>query len=203
VAGVTHFRTTLEWRGEACETLADILAPGLTCVFVGLNPSPVSVAAGHYMRGTLGRQFWAMLDRYGILRLPDDGRLPDEVLIENGFGFTDLAKCPSARAISLTREDIEAGREELREKVATYRPRILCSVYKSTIETLMGKRYPHQYGLLPDRFGGTMLFAAPFPYKPVEMRDRYFGELRAMIEEVRGAAEAGKPRLPERVGAHA
>jgi TDG/mug DNA glycosylase family protein len=185
VAGVTHFRTTVTWHGESVETLADILAPGLVCVFVGLNPSPVSVAAGHYMRGTLGRQFWEMLDRHGILRLPNDGRLPDEVLLENGFGFTDLAKRPSPRATSLTREDIAIGREELREKVARYRPRILCSVYKSTIEELTGKRYPHQYGLLPDRFGKTLLFAAPFPYKPVQMRDRHFAELRELIEETR------------------
>jgi TDG/mug DNA glycosylase family protein len=184
VAGVTSYTTTLTWRGEACETLADILAPNLVCVFVGLNPSPVSVAAGHYMRGTLGRQFWSMLDHYGILLSPGDGRLPDEVLLENGFGFTDLAKCPSPRAHSLTREDIDEGREQLREKVAKYRPRILCSVYKSTIERLMDKRYPHQYGLLPDRFGETMLFAAPFPYKPIEVRDRYFGELRALIQEM-------------------
>jgi TDG/mug DNA glycosylase family protein len=185
VESVTNFRTTLEWRGEQCETLADILAPNLTCVFVGLNPSPVSVAAGHYMRGTLGRQFWAMLDHYGILPLPDDGRLPDELLLEHGFGFTDLAKCPSARAHSLTPEDIKVGREELRKKVAEYRPRILCSVYKSTIERLIGKKYPRQYGLLPDRFSETMLFAAPFPYKPIELRDRYFSELRALIEEAR------------------
>ncbi len=196
---MTSYATTLTWRGQSCETLADILAPDLVCVFVGLNPSPVSVTAGHYMRGTLGRQFWSMLDHYGILPLPTDGRLPDEVLLENGFGFTDLAKCPSPRAISLTREDVATGRETLREKVAKYRPRILCSVYKSTIEALMDKRYRRQYGLLPDRFGETMLFAAPFPYKPIEMRDRHFAELCALIEEagierssnfVRGSADA-------------
>lgn len=182
---MTHYTTTLTWRSESCETLADIVAPGLTCVFVGLNPSPVSVAAGHYMRGTLGRQFWTMLDRYGILKTPADGRLPDEVLLENGFGFTDLVKRPTPRANALTREDIDEGRELLRAKVARFRPRILCSVYKSTIEALMGKAYPHQYGLLPDRFGDTLLFAAPFPYKPIEMRDRHFCELLALIEAER------------------
>lgn len=179
------YRHTETWRGQPCETLADILAPGLACVFVGLNPSPVSVAAGHYMRGTLGRQFWQMLDQYGILPLPADGRLPDEVLLENGFGFTDLAKCPTPRANALTREDIAEGCEALRRKVAEYRPAIICSVYKSTLEQLMAKRYPHMYGVLPDQFGDTLLFAAPFPYKPTEMRDRHFRELRELIEEAR------------------
>jgi TDG/mug DNA glycosylase family protein len=154
-------------------------------VFVGLNPSPVSVEAGHYMRGTLGRQFWTMLDAYGILPLPAGGRLPDEALLEHGFGFTDLAKCPSPRAHTLTREDIATGREVLRAKVAEYRPKIICSVYKSTIEQLTDKRYPRQYGLLPDGFGETLLFAAPFPYKPIEMRERHFGELKRLIDEAR------------------
>jgi hypothetical protein len=34
--------------GEKAETLADLLRPGLRAVVVGINPSPVSVAAGHY-----------------------------------------------------------------------------------------------------------------------------------------------------------
>ena len=33
--------------GEQVETLADVLRPGLRAVVIGINPSPVSVAAGH------------------------------------------------------------------------------------------------------------------------------------------------------------
>ena len=182
---VTQYRTTDTWRGQPCETLADILAPDLVCVFVGLNPSPVSVAAGHYMRGTLGKQFWRLLDVYGILPTPPNGRLPDEALLENGFGFTDLAKRPTPRGNALTRADIEAGREILRTKVGRYRPKILCSVYKSTIEQLMDKKYTRQYGLLPDRFGNTQLFAAPFPYRPAAQVALHMGELKTLIDEAR------------------
>lgn len=182
---MTHYHTTLTWRGRECETLADILAPDLVCVFVGLNPSLVSVAAGHYMRGTLGKQFWRLLDVYGILPTPGNGKLPDETLLDHGFGFTDLAKCPSPRANALTAGDIATGREILREKVARYRPKILCSVYKSTIEQLMAKKYPRQYGLLPDRFGETQLFAAPFPYRPAAQVALHMRELKALIDESR------------------
>ena len=185
MAGVTSYRTTLTWRGQPCETLADILAPDLVCVFVGLNPSPVSVAAGHYMRGTLGKQFWRLLDVYGILPTSPNGRLPDEALLENGFGFTDLAKRPTPRANALTREDIDEGREQLRAKIAKHRPKILCSVYKSTIEQLIGKKCPRQYGLLPDRFGPTMLFAAPFPYRPAAQVTLHMRELKQLIDEPR------------------
>ena len=44
--------------GRLTETLPEYLRPGLRAVFVGLNPSPVSVAAGHYYQGKLGRRFW-------------------------------------------------------------------------------------------------------------------------------------------------
>lgn len=182
---MTSYRTTEVWLRQPCETLADILAPDLVCVFVGLNPSPVSVAAGHYMRGTLGRQFWRLLDTYGILPAPANDRFPDEVLLDYGFGFTDLAKCPTPRANALTRADIEAGREILRAKVGRYGPKILCSVYKSTIEQLMDKKYPRQCGLLPDRFGETLLFAAPFPYRPALQVALHMGELKALIDEAR------------------
>ena len=45
------------WMGEDVETLADLLRPGLNAVCVGINPSPVSVAAGHYYQGPPGNDF--------------------------------------------------------------------------------------------------------------------------------------------------
>ena len=41
-----HHRVTMDWLGEQVETLADLLRPGLRAISVGINPSPVSVAAG-------------------------------------------------------------------------------------------------------------------------------------------------------------
>ena len=107
------------------------------------------------------------------------------MLLDHGFGFTDLAKCPTPRANALTRADIEAGREILRAKVGRYRPKILCSVYKSTIEQLMDKKYPRQFGLLPDRFGNTQLFAGPFPYRPAAQVAMHMRELKQLIDEAR------------------
>jgi hypothetical protein len=39
----------------------------LRAVFVGFNPSPLSVAKGHYYQGPHGRTLWGRLARYGIL----------------------------------------------------------------------------------------------------------------------------------------
>ena len=185
----TNFRTTDTWRGAKCETLADILEPGLVCVFVGLNPSNVSVERGHYLQGTLGRLFLAMLVTYGIIPDPGD-RFHDETFLENGFGITDLAKCPSPRANALTRDDIATGRDILRHKIEQHQPKIVCSIYRKTLETLTGRKYTRKFGLLADTIGDTKLFAAPFPYRPAEDVRTFFPQLRDLIEQARAELKA-------------
>jgi TDG/mug DNA glycosylase family protein len=181
---MTSYRTTENWRGTKLDTLEDILEPGLACVFVGLNPSNVSVDKGHYLQGTLGRQYWRLLISYGILPEPGD-RFADELLLEHGLGITDLAKIPSARANALTREDIDTGRAMLLHKIERYQPKIVCSIYKTTLEVITGKKYKHKFGLLPDTIGETKLFAAPFPYRPAEDVRLYLPQLRDLIDEAR------------------
>ena len=88
---MTSYRVTDTWLGQTCETLADILEPGLVCVFVGLNPSVVSVQKGHYLQGVLGQQFWRLLITYGILPEPKKGAFVDDTLLANEFGITDVA----------------------------------------------------------------------------------------------------------------
>lgn len=44
---MTH-RVVGDWMDKRVETLEDLLRPGLRAVCVGINPAPVSVAAGHY-----------------------------------------------------------------------------------------------------------------------------------------------------------
>jgi len=53
-------RVQVEWMGETVESLEDLLRPGLRIVCVGINPAPVSVAAGHYYQGRLGQGFWTL-----------------------------------------------------------------------------------------------------------------------------------------------
>jgi hypothetical protein len=139
------------------------------------------------MQGVLGKQFWKLLFRHRILPQPSNGHFPDELLLENGFGFTDLAKIPTPRASDLSAEDIEYGRHLLREKIERYRPKLLCSVYRSSIEAAVGRRYPNQYGLLPDSIGKTRLFALSFPYRATPVVDHYMNEFRRLIARLRSA----------------
>ena len=125
-----------------------------------------------------------MLVTFGILPDPK-GRFHDETFLENGLGITDLAKRPSPRANALTRADFEAGRTILREKIERFRPKIVCSVYRKTLEVLMGRKYTKKFGLLDGHIGETRLFAAPFPYRPQAQVQEYFPQLRRMITEAR------------------
>jgi G:T/U-mismatch repair DNA glycosylase len=125
-----------------------------------------------------------MLVTHGILPDPGD-RFHDETFLENRLGITDLAKCPSPRANALTREDIETGRAILRRKIERYQPNLVCSIYKSTLEVLTGRKYTRRFGLLPDRIGETRLFAAPFPYRPANDVRKYFTQLRRLVDEAR------------------
>jgi hypothetical protein len=54
----------IELSGQRIRTLKSLLRRGLKAVFVGLNPSPVSVNRGHYYQGKLGQRFWARLREY-------------------------------------------------------------------------------------------------------------------------------------------
>jgi TDG/mug DNA glycosylase family protein len=66
--------------GEDVITLANLLRRGLDAVGVGINPSPVSVAPGHYYQGPVGQRFLARLVTPGVLDLDGEGFEDDHAL---------------------------------------------------------------------------------------------------------------------------
>src|SRR5579872_3566677 len=86
---------TIMVDGIPVVTLRELLGPSLQAVFVGFNPSPVSVAAGHYYQGRHGKTLWGRLARYGILPNAPKGA-EDEHAFLLGFGFADLVRRPTA-----------------------------------------------------------------------------------------------------------
>ncbi|MGH2466138.1 MAG: hypothetical protein ACRDGL_00160, partial [Candidatus Limnocylindrales bacterium] len=95
-------RITLVLGGQEVETLADIPPQPGGLLFVGLNPSPVSVAAGHYHQGPLGHRFWGRLIRASLLPTGVDLTSADDALAAAGHGITDLYKRPSPRDTALS-----------------------------------------------------------------------------------------------------
>src|SRR5258706_10794695 len=96
-------------------TIPDVLAPGLSIVFCGINPGLWSAATGHHFARP-GNRFWPALHRGGFTprQLRPDGQ---ELLPGYGLGITNLAARATAPADELTRARRTPGRAGLRAKV--------------------------------------------------------------------------------------
>lgn len=167
--------------GEQVETLADLLRPGLRAVCVGINPSPVSVAAGHYYQGRLGQRFFRRLYEAGVMSAAPRGR-EDDAAYETGIGFTDIVKRPTARAAELRPEEFSYGRDVLRGKLTNVRPDHLIFTYKKTAEVLYGRFRGHGFVADIDGPAGTRVFVMPGPY---ERADRVETALQALADSFR------------------
>jgi len=99
-------------NGVMTETLRERLVPGMCAIFVGLNPSPVSVQAGHYYQGQLGRRFWDRVHEYGMIPWDRVGA-EDDFAIKLCFGFADLVRRPTPCDNGLTRAEKVRGATDL------------------------------------------------------------------------------------------
>jgi TDG/mug DNA glycosylase family protein len=166
--GPGSHRTTLVIDGSPVETLADLPPLRDRLLFVGLNPSPVSVRAGHYFQGRLGRMFWERLMVAQILPRDTAIETADDALVTAGHGLTDLLKVPSPRDIA-TDATLRAGVGPLWQKIAIWRPAAVVFVYKRAAEIAAGRSLTEQWGqLVGVALSGRPCFLMPGPYAPSE-----------------------------------
>jgi TDG/mug DNA glycosylase family protein len=172
-------RTTIELAGgRLVETLADLPPLRDRLLFVGLNPSPVSVAAGHYHQGRLGRAFWERLIRATILPAGIEIETADDALLAAGHGITDLLKEPTARD-EASDGALRAGVGPLWQKVAIWRPAAVVFVYKRGAEAAAGRKLEEKWGQLAGvALSGRPCFLMPGPYAPTEEVDEGLNLLR-------------------------
>jgi G:T/U-mismatch repair DNA glycosylase len=171
--------------------IPDVLAPGLACVFCGINPGRVSAAAAAHFANPRN-DFWRLLHDAGFTpRLFD----PQEQfgLLELGFGVTNAAARTTPGSGDLRRGDFDRPRLEQLARELT--PRTIAFVGKEAYRGLFDERpeLGPQLRTLPP---GTGLFVLPSTSPanaavPYEERLRWFRELRAWIEpELRQAVRA-------------
>ena len=159
-------RMAIEVDGVAVATLADLPPLRDRLLFVGLNPSPVSVEAGHYFQGRLGRLFWRRLMTAEILPPDTDIASADDALAAEGHGLTDLLKMPSPRD-EATDATLRAGVGPLWQKVAVWRPAAVVFVYKRAAEIVAARPLPEPWGQLAGvALSGRPCFLMPGPYAP-------------------------------------
>jgi G:T/U-mismatch repair DNA glycosylase len=166
---------------EPASAVPDVLAPGLSCIFCGINPGRVSAAAGAHFANPRN-DFWRLLEAAGFTpRLLE----PREhfALLDFGYGITNAAFRTTPGSGDLRRADFDPSR--LERIAAELRPRAMAFVGKEAYRGLFGER--PELGPQVRSLGATGLFVLPSTSPanaavPWEERLRWFRELRAWIE---------------------
>src|SRR5919202_2951344 len=113
-------------KSQTPSDVPDVLAPGLTVVFCGINPGRVSAAAGAHFANPRN-DFWRLLHDAGFTpRLYD----PTEqfALLELGYGITNAAYRTTPGSGDLRRGDFDADAFE--QRIGAVRPRAVAFVGK-------------------------------------------------------------------------
>jgi TDG/mug DNA glycosylase family protein len=155
-------RVIQEWRGTEVETLEDLLRPGLRAVVVGINPAPVSVAAGHYYQGRLGQVFFGRLRRAGVLT-DTRGGWEDDIAFAAGIGFTDIVKRPTANASEIPTDELDYGKSMLTSKLDAVPPKAVFFTFKKTATVIFGPFAGS--GFIDKTLAQGEVFVMPGPYE--------------------------------------
>ena len=138
--------------------MPDLLAPGLRCVFCGINPGRRSSAAGHHFANPRN-DFWRLL---ADARLTPRQLDPAEQwsLLELGYGLTNAAYRTTKGSSDLRRGDFAGSLERLERLAAELRPGWLAFVGKSAYQGAFGLARS-ELGSQERALGGTRLFVLP------------------------------------------
>ncbi len=152
--------TAADLEVAADRTIPDLLAPGLSVVFSGINPGLWSAATGlHFARP--GNRFWPTLHRSGFTpRQLAPQEQPE--LLGLGLGITNVAARATARADELSRDELLDGGRILREKVLRLRPAWLAVVGIGAYRTAFDRRTA-VVGPQDERVGETRVWVLPNP----------------------------------------
>ena len=162
----------------------DVLAPGLRCVFCGINPGRRSAAAGAHFANPRN-DFWRLLADSGLTpRLLD----PEEQreLPALGFGLTNAAYRTTKGSGDLRRGDFAGAAERLERLAVDLRPGAIAFVGKAAYQGAFGLARS-ELGLQERVLGETRLFVLPSTSPanaavPYAERLRWFRKLARLLE---------------------
>lgn len=166
--------------GQRIRTLDDLLRPELRVVCVGINPSLVSVDAGHYYQGRLGQRFFDRLRSVGLLSAELDG-YEDDALFAAGVGFTDMVKRPTRRGHEPEAAEFAYGRPRLEHELDRWAPQLVIFTYKATAVRLFGRFSGAGFR----QFGppGRDHYVMPGPMAPTADVERELAALRHYVRD--------------------
>jgi TDG/mug DNA glycosylase family protein len=162
------------------KTIRDVIGPGLSLLFVGINPSLYSAAVGHHFARP-GNRFWPTLHQAGLTpRLFSP--FEDRQLLQLGMGLTNLAGKATARADELSPEELTRGANRLLRKLACYRPRWVAFLGVTAYRTAFARPLA-PLGPQEETLAGARVWTLPSPsglnahYRLAEL-SRLYAELR-------------------------
>lgn len=174
------------------QDVPDYLRPGLKLVVVGINPGLRSGVSGHHYAFP-GNHFWRLMYDSGLIPEPLTA-MEDQRVLEYDIGLTNLVHRTSREASELTRQELAAGAEELREKLLLYRPGAVCFNGMGIYLAFSGRKKV-SIGLQEEDVDGIKLFVVPSSSGRTaaylrEVKLDYYKRLKALVDEpaVTGAA---------------
>lgn len=176
--------TRAELLAAAGKTIPDVIAPNLRVLFCGINPGLYSGVTGHHFARP-GNRFWPTLYAAGFterLLAPAD----EHMLLELGYGITNVVERATAAADELTPAEVIAGGNRLVHKVQRYAPRVLAILGVGAYRTAFA-RPRAAVGPQPEPIGPALVWVLPNPsglnahYTPADLA-RVFREFRLSIE---------------------
>src|SRR4051794_17142747 len=180
---VCHAASRVAEPASETSDVPDVLAPGLRCVFCGINPGRVSAAARAHFANPRN-DFWRLLHDAGLtprLLAPDQ----QFELLALGYGVTNAAYRTTPGSGDLRRGDFD--RTRLEALARDLEPRAIAFVGKEAYRGAFGDRpeLGPQARVLED----TALFVLPstspaYAAVPYAERLRWFGALHAWLEPV-------------------
>jgi TDG/mug DNA glycosylase family protein len=152
--------TAADLAAARARTIPDVIAPGLSVLFCGINPGLYSAATGHHFARP-GNRFWPALHRSGFtprLLHPSE----QELLLEYGLGVTNVVPRATARADELERDELRAGAVRLTELAERYEPTWVAVVGISAYRTAFD-RAKAVIGRQDETIAGAGLWVLPNP----------------------------------------
>jgi TDG/mug DNA glycosylase family protein len=173
------------------KTVADVIAPGLKVLFVGINPGLYSAAVGHHFARP-GNRFWPLLHAAGFSSrlLP---AFEERELLSFGYGITNVVARATAAASELSTQELLRGGGRLARKVVRYRPLIVAVLGVGAYRAAFN-RPKALTGEQPHRLGEALLWVLP---NPSGLNAHYrFEDLARMFKDLRIAVAADPPPIP-------
>ncbi|PLR79911.1 G/U mismatch-specific DNA glycosylase [Bacillus canaveralius] len=150
------------------EPIPDHLKEGLDMIFVGFNPSIRSAEIGHHYANPNNR-FWKILYEAGLTPRKYH-TTEDHLLLELGYGLTNIVPRPTKAADEITKEEYTKGKQQLREKIQQFKPKIVCFVGKGVYQEYSEKKDVNWGKQEQSVVNGTIDFVVPSSSGLVRMK---------------------------------